>query len=230
MITERFEDEWGNFTSGEKTMFQKCIRILLRRTFIVCEKDEESRKEYYFIARESGTFSRYLSFIGYDIIVDRDNRVIMLQNSISAGESNKMQINRNTLSLTDSIILCCLFTIYADRVKSGSLAQSIIISIADLRMQFEKYEVEERVDKKIILTDSLNKLRKYNLIDIDGRIGEADTKIKIYPSIQFALSSAGFHDFAVKAEERMFTKELMSADIELENNDGEDIDDRSDDE
>ena len=228
MDTDRFEDMWGDFTSGEKTMFQKCIRILLRRTFIVCEKDEESRKEYYFVARESETFSRYLSFIGYDIIVDRDNRVIMLQNSVSAGESSRMQVNRNTLSLTDSIILCCLFTLYADRVKLGSLAQSIIIPITDLRFQFEKYEVVDRVDKKNVLTDSLNKLKKYNLIDIDGKIGETDTKIKIYPSIQFALSSAGFHEFAAQAEERMFTKDLRSADVELENNEGEEITDQDD--
>ena len=228
MNAESFEYLWGNLTSNEKTLFQKCIRILLRRTFIVCEKDEESRKEYYFVARESATFSRYLSFIGYDIIVDRDNRVIMLQNSISAGESNRMQINRNTLSLTDSIILCCLFTIYADRVKSGSLAQSIIIPITDLRFQFEKYEVEDRVDKKNILTDSLNKLKKYNLIDIDGKIGEADTRIKIYPSIQFVLSSTGFHDFAVQAEQRMFTKDLKSAEVELENNEGEEMDEQDD--
>lgn len=227
MSTEGFEDLWGNFTSGEKTMFQKCIRILLKRTFIVCEKDEESRKEYYFIAREADTFNRYLSFIGYDITVDRDNRVIMLRNSISAGESNRMQINRNTLSLTDSIILCCLFTIYADRVRSGSLAQSIIISITDLRFQFEKYEVEDRVDRKSILADSLGKLKKYNLIDISGKVGEADTKIKIYPSIQFALSSAGFHDFASQAEQRMFVKELKSSEIEFENDedDREEADD-----
>jgi hypothetical protein len=228
MGINNFEDMWGNYTSGEKTMFQKCIRILLRRTFIVCEKDEESRKEYYFAARESETFSRYLSFIGYDIIVDRDNRVIMLQNSVSAGESNKMQINRNTLSLTDSIILCCLFTIYADRVKTGSLAQSIIIPVTDLRFQFEKYDVIDRVDKKGILTDSLNKLKKYNLIDVDGKVGEADTRIKIFPSIQFALSSTGFHDFAVRAEERMFTKDLKTADLELENNEGEGIEEQDD--
>ena len=60
---------------------------------------------------------------------------------------------------------------------------------------------------------------------MNGKLGEADTKIKIFPSIQFALDANGFHSFAEQAEKRMFTKDLQSRDIDLENEDGEGFDD-----
>ena len=59
---------------------------------------------------------------------------------------------------------------------------------------------------------------------MDGKLGEADARIKIFPSIQFALSSNEFHSFAQQAVERMFIKDLQNAEVELENEDGEDID------
>ena len=219
-----FENDWEGLTSGEKAMFQKCVRILLKKTFVVYDKDEEGKKEYFFISKRADIFSRYLAPIGYDVVVDRDNKIIMLHNTVSAGESSKMQINRCNLSLADSIVLCVLFTLYADRVRTGSLAESIIVTITDLRFQFEKYQVQDRIDKKGILTESLKKLEKYNLIEMDGRLGEADARIKIFPSIQFALSSNEFHSFAQQAVERMFIKDLQNAEVELENEDGEDID------
>ena len=162
-----FENDWEGLTSGEKAMFQKCVRILLKKTFVVYDKDEEGKKEYFFISKRADIFSRYLAPIGYDVVVDRDNKIIMLHNTVSAGESSKMQINRCNLSLADSIVLCVLFTLYADRVRTGSLAESIIVTITDLRFQFEKYQVQDRIDKKGILADSLNKLEKYNLIEMD---------------------------------------------------------------
>ena len=220
-----FENEWEGLTSGEKTMFQKCVRIMLKKTFIVYDKGEEEKKEYFFISKHSDIFSRYLCPIGYDVLVDRDNKVIMLQNTVSAGESSKMQINRCNLSLADSIVLCVLFTIYSDRVRQGSLAESIIISITDLRFQFEKYKVQDRFEKKGELSETIKKLERYNLIEMNGKLGEADTKIKIFPSIQFALDANEFHLFAEQAEKRMFTKDLQSRDIDLENEDGEEFDD-----
>lgn len=220
-----FESEWDLLTSGEKMMFQKCIRVLLKKTFIVYEKNEEEKKEYFFVSKHSDVFSRYLSPIGYDVLVDRDNKVIMLQNTVSAGESSKMQINRCNLSLADSIVLCILFTIYSDRVRRGSLAESIIISITDLRFQFEKYKVQDRFDKKGDLSESIKKLERYSIIEMNGKLGDADAKIKIFPSIQFALKTEEFHQFAKQAEERMFTKDLQKKDIDLENEDGEDFDD-----
>ena len=39
-----FEEIWNEYTSSEKDMFQKSVRRLLKQTFIVRDRDEDSKK------------------------------------------------------------------------------------------------------------------------------------------------------------------------------------------
>ena len=136
-----FEEIWNEYTSSEKDMFQKSVRRLLKQTFIVRDRDEDSKKAYYFVSKRSEPFSAYLGYIGYDIVIDRENGVIMLQNCRDLGENGKLQINHVTLKKMESVVLCCLWTLYADRVRSGNLSKNIEISVTDLRYEMEKYGI-----------------------------------------------------------------------------------------
>ena len=129
-----FEEIWNEYTSSEKDMFQKSVRRLLKQTFIVRDRDEDSKKAYYFVSKRSEQFSAYLGYIGYDIVIDRENGVIMLQNCRDLGENGKLQINHVTLKKMESVVLCCLWTLYADRVRSGNLSKNIEISVTLLQV------------------------------------------------------------------------------------------------
>lgn len=131
-------------------------------------------------------FSVYFGYIGFDIVIDRENGVVMLRNCADVGENGKLQANRFQLKKAESVVLCCLWTLYADRVRSGSLSKSILISITDLRFELEKYGLKEQIDKTA-MGNILTLLSKFNLIDVNGRIGDADCLIRLYPSLQFAL-------------------------------------------
>ena len=87
------EHIWENLTSLEKDLFQKCCRKLLKQTFVVRDKDEEHKKMYYFMAKKPDIFTYYFSFIGFDIVLDRDNGVIMLRNCADFGAYGKIQAN-----------------------------------------------------------------------------------------------------------------------------------------
>ncbi len=39
------------------------------------------------------------------------------------------------------------WTLYADRVRSGSLSKNIEISVTDLRYEMEKYGIRDQIDK-----------------------------------------------------------------------------------
>ena len=39
-----FEELWNEYTSSEKDMFQESVRRLLKQTFIVRDRDEDSKK------------------------------------------------------------------------------------------------------------------------------------------------------------------------------------------
>lgn len=199
------DTSWNELTSSEKDMFQKSCRKLLKQTFIVRDKDEENRKLYLFTARKPEIFTQYFSYIGFDIVVDRDNGVVMLRNCADFGENGKIQANRLALKKAESMVLCCLWTLYADRLRSGSLAQTIMISMTDLRFALEKYGLKEPLDKTA-MTNILTLFSKYNLIDINGKIGETDCLIRLYASLQFALDDEEFKKFAEATSQRMMTK------------------------
>lgn len=200
------ETMWEDLTSSEKDMFQRSCRRLLKQTFIVREKDEENKKLYYFASKRPEIFTQYFSFIGFDIVLDRENGVIMLRNCADFGENGKIQANRLGLKKAESMVLCCLWTLYADRLRSGSLAQTIIVSMTDLRFVLEKYGMKEPLDKTT-MANILNLLSKYNLIDVNGKIGEADCLIRLYASLQFALDTEEFKKFVEATEKRMLVKE-----------------------
>ena len=200
------ETMWEDLTSSEKDMFQRSCRRLLKQTFIVRDKDEENKKLYYFASKRPEIFTQYFSFIGFDIVLDRENGVIMLRNCADFGENGKIQANRLGLKKAESMVLCCLWTLYADRMRSGSLAQTIIVSMTDLRFALEKYGMKEPLDKTT-MANILNLLSKYNLIDVNGKIGEADCLIRLYASLQFALDTEEFKKFVEATEKRMLVKE-----------------------
>lgn len=200
------ETMWEDLTSSEKDMFQRSCRKLLKQTFIVRDKDEENKKLYYFASKRPEIFTQYFSFIGFDIVLDRENGVIMLRNCADFGENGKIQANRLGLKKAESMVLCSLWTLYVDRLRSGNLAQTIIVSMTDLRFALEKYGMKEPLDKTT-MANILNLLSKYNLIDVNGKIGEADCLIRLYASLQFALDTEEFKKFVEATEKRMLIKE-----------------------
>jgi len=199
------EEYWADYTSFEKEMFQKSCRRLLKTTFIVRDRDEENKKAYYFISKKPEPFSLYFDYIGFDIMIDRENGVIMLRNCADIGENGKIQVNRFRLKKVESIVLCCLWTLYIDRVHSGSLSPSILVSVADLQFELEKYGVKEQIDKST-MTNILTLFSRFSLVDINGKIGDADCLIRLYPSLQFALDLEEFQNFVEATEKRMLEK------------------------
>ena len=208
-----FEEIWNEYTSSEKDMFQKSVRRLLKQTFIVRDRDEDSKKAYYFVSKRSEPFSAYLGYIGYDIVIDRENGVIMLQNCRDLGENGKLQINHVTLKKMESVVLCCLWTLYADRVRSGSLSKNTEISVTDLRF-----------------ASILTLFTKYQLLQVIGKLGEEDCRICLYPSMQFVLEPQEFGKFVENVNRRMQEKWSREDEWETElTKEEEDGDEESDD-
>lgn len=217
----RLDEYWEDFTSSERKLFQKSCRRLLKSTFIVCDKDAENKNVYYFISKRAEVFSLYFSYIGFDIMLDRENKVVMLRNYADVGENGKIQINRVSLKKVESIILCCLWMLYMDRVGSGSLSQTIWITIIDLKFELEKYQMQEAIDKST-MSNALTLFSKFNLIEVHGKVGEEDCRIRLYPSLQFAMDIEEFRRYVEITEKRMLEKSgEVEGDVEDEDADDE---------
>ena len=199
------KEYWDDYTSSEKEQFQRICRKLLKQTFIVRDKDEESKRAYFFVSKRPDPFTRFFSFIGFDIIVDRDNGVVMLYNCRGEMENTKLQTNHLVLKKAESLVLCALWTMYADRIRSGSLERFIMVSIVDLKYELEKYGLRDPIDKTL-MTQILTLFERFNLIDVQGKVGDTECLIKLYPSLQFAMSGKDFADFVNDTAQRMKLK------------------------
>ena len=200
---ESINDYWNSeFTSSDKQFFQKCCRILLKKTFIVRDRDDENRKMFYFVSKNSDFFSQYFSFMGFEVIVQKDSGVIMLSNIVNENISASVAVNRFRFKKIESIVLCCLWTLLSDRLHRGSLDKVIKITLSDLNMELEKYDFKQTFDKGP-LNEILKLFCKFNLIGTSGDIGDEDFTIVLYPSLQFALNESEFVSFVKDAEKRM---------------------------
>ena len=203
MSSESIDEYWNSeFTSSEKQFFQKCARKLLEKTFIVRDKDEENRRMSYFISKNSDFFTRYFSFMGFEILVHKDSGVAMLSNIVNENISSFVAVNRFRFKKIESIVLCCLWTLLSDRLHRGSLDKVIKITLSDLNMELEKYDFKKPFDKGP-LDEILKLFRKFNLIGTSGEIGDEDFTIILYPSLQFSLNENEFVSFVKDAENRM---------------------------
>ena len=203
MSNESVDEYWNSeFTSSEKQLFQKCARKLLEKTFIVRDKDEENRKMFYFISKNSDFFTHYFSFMGFEILVHKDSGVVMLSNIVNENVSSSVAVNRFRFKKIESIVLCCLWTLLSDRLHKGSLDKVIKITLSDLNMELEKYDFKKTFDKGP-LDDILKLFRKFNLIGTSGEIGDEDFTIILYPSLQFSLNENEFVSFVKDAEKKM---------------------------
>jgi len=206
-----FNEYWDEFSQGEKDSFGRICRILLRSTFIVKEKDEASRRAYFTVTRNEEAFSQYFGYMGFDIYVDKDNGVVMLRNR-EAGRS--VSTSRYSMRKSETVILCCLWTVYADRLRSGLLARTVTVKLADIKFELEKFGYRDKYDNRTDLERAFKLFRDYNLIDTDGQVGDEDFTIIIYPSIQFAMNEDAFGEFVKGASERVAVKTGDAVDFE----------------
>lgn len=192
-------EAWDDFTSSDKIMFQNSCRKLLRKTFLVRDKQDD-RKHYFFVANHIDIFLNYFSFMGFEIKYDKDNGVVMLDNCAGAGDKEKLQSNRYRFTKEETIVLCCLWLIYVSRMREGSLNSVIVIGISDLIYELEKYDARDNVNKTS-LDGIFKSLKNYSLIEVDGNIGDVDCKLILYPSLQFALDTDEFERFSKEVVE-----------------------------
>ena len=199
------------YTSSEKETFQRACRRLLKQTFIVRDKNEESKRLYYFVSKNPSPFSEYFQCIGFDIVVDRNNGVIMLRNYVEETENAKIQSNRLQLRKDESIVLCCLWIIYVDNLKGGNLTRPILTSVMDLRFELEKFGIRDEVGKAV-LKRALELFSRYQLIEVNGKVGDAECLIRLYPSLEFAMDMEEFRKFVEVTVDRM--KKISVVEIE----------------
>lgn len=171
---ERMKDE-------EAALFKRCIRKLLDTTFIIEERDE---KLYQHISIESNQYdiSAFLRMIGYDVIVEDKLRVAMLvQNETDLDTVGIKRSNLVKFDQTQVQMLLVLWLLYLEKV---GFSEEIYVTVGDI---IDKLKVYGANLSPAEFKAAFKIFKRFSLISFDDNDSEEDSKVKLYPSLQFCM-------------------------------------------
>lgn len=158
--------------------FRRVCNKLMGVCFIV-KKNEQTKKDYYFIQRHRKTFEEYLGVLNYDLEINEEYGVIQLV--------NRENYNHVHLKLNDSIVLLILRILYDEKKRELSVTD-VVVNIGDIQERYLSLKIRDKQMDKTALNNSLRVLRRYNLIELlDKNLTEEDARILIYDSILMAV-------------------------------------------
>lgn len=165
----------------EATLFKRCIRKLLDTTFIIEERDE---KLYQYISIESNQYdiSAFLRMIGYDVIMEDKLRVAMLvQNETDLDTVGIKRSNLVRFDQTQVHMLLVLWLLYLEKV---GFSEEIYVTVGDI---IDKLKVYGANLSPAEFKAAFKIFKRFSLISFDENDSEEDSKVKLYPSLQFCM-------------------------------------------
>jgi hypothetical protein len=166
----------------QKEKFRTTSHKLLNNCFVI-KKKEDTRNDYIFIVQNKEYFTEYFDLLGYDVEINEMQGVIALKSINGTG--------RLRLKKDESIILLILRLLYIEKKKELSLNEDVVILSDEIHDKFNmlRIELKKKLDKTR-LKEIIRLFKKFNLIDpIDKDVTKHDARIKIYPSIMFAVTN-----------------------------------------
>lgn len=164
----------------QKDKFRLAANKLLNNCFVI-KKKEDTRNDYIFILQNKELFTEYFDLLGYKIDINENHGVVALTNIYGAGKLRLKKI--------DSIILLILRLLYIEKRKELSLTDDAVVLMDEIHEKYNMLKIEAKGNlDKTTLREAIRLFKKYNIVtNIDRDITLSDARLKIYPSVLFAV-------------------------------------------
>jgi hypothetical protein len=164
----------------QKEKFRNAANKLLNSCFII-KKKEDTRNDFIFIIQNKPLFDEYFDLLGYKIEINENQGVVALTNMNGTG--------RLRLKKIESIILLILRLLYIEKRKELSLTEDVVVLTDEIHQKYCMLKIEAKLNlDKTMLRDNIRLFKKYNIVaNIDRDVTMSDARIKIYPSVLFAI-------------------------------------------
>jgi hypothetical protein len=180
----------------QREKFKGAANKLLNHCFIV-KKIEETRNDYFFILQNKAYFEEYFDLLGYGLKINEDSGVIGLASYSGTG--------RLRLKKMESILLLILRLLYIERKNELSLNEEVVVLAEAIHEKYGMLKIDTRpVIDKTSLKEAFRIFKRYNLVaTIDSDITRSEARIKIHPSILFAVSSDNINELHDRISDRL---------------------------
>ena len=180
----------------QQEKFRTAANKLLNACFIV-KKKEETRNDYVFILQHRQLFNDYFSLLGYQVEINEGHGVVALVNVNGTG--------RLRLKKIESVLLLILRLLYLEKRKELSLVDDVIVLTDEIQQKYSMLKIGPKANlDKTTLRDVIRLFRRYNLIaPLDREVTLSDARIKIYPSILFAVPNDNLNSMYDTVNEKL---------------------------
>jgi len=164
----------------QKERFRAAANKLLNNCFII-KKKEDTRNDYIFIHQNKELFVEYFDLLGYKIEINENQGVVALTNINGTG--------RLRLKKIDSIILLILRLLFIEKRKELRLTEDVVVLTDEIQQKYSMLKIEAKANlDKTTLRDTIRLFKRFNMVtNIDRDVTLSDARIKIYPSVLFAV-------------------------------------------
>ncbi len=186
--------ESNSFMSLPTDKFKTAANKLLNECFLV-RKLKETSGEYYFVLENREAFSSFFELLGYELIVNEEYGVITVNNALGTGRIHLKKI--------ESILLLIIRMLYIEKRKQLSQIDDVIIIVDEIYDKYAMLNMSNRLDKTT-MRSALGLFKRYHLItNLDSDMSNADTRIKIQPSILLAITPESLEDIYRTSKEKL---------------------------
>lgn len=207
-----FENELGSMS---KEKFRTTANKLLNHCYLLKKRDD-TRMDYLYVLQNKAVFSSFFDLLGYVLKIDETQGVI--------GLSSNEKSCRLKLKKYHSICLLILRLLYAEARNKLSLSEDVVVTIEQIQEKCSLLQIRQKpILDRTILMETFSFLQKYNIIDkLDSDVTNPDTRIKIYPSVLFAVPPENINTVYESTMDKL--KKYAGGDPEDEENNEDQID------
>lgn len=167
---------------AQKEKFRLAANKLLNHCFLL-KKEPSTRNDYMFVLQHKQKFIEYFDLLGYQLLTNETHGTIGLSNTFATG--------RLRLKKGESILLLIFRLLYIERRKELSQNSDVLVLMEEVHDKYNllKISAKPNIDKTTI-RESMRLFKRYNILfALDSDVTSGDCRVKILPSIMFALSN-----------------------------------------
>lgn len=170
---------WEALAPREREDFTRIVNKLLASTF-VARKNDDDRRDFYFLERHEALFRGYLKLSGWNLNADRSYGVYQVVNDFA--------YNRLRLKLEESIILLIIRLCYEEKRREINLTANIMLRVREIQERYAALGIRKRPIEKKSLRETLALLKRHGVLrPLDGETTDPECRLEIFPTILFAV-------------------------------------------
>ncbi len=177
-----FEELYEELTDKEKNMFSETVNLLLGKTYLVYER-EEDRRYYRFVEKHLELFTRYLEMARWSLHLQKPDAVIQLY--------NMEERNRYNFNLQETIFLVILRLLYDEKRRDLRLTQQVLVTGQEIQEKYMALQIRRRLPSREDTRNILRLFSSFSLLEIKkGHWKDPEAVFQLYPSLLLVLNAA----------------------------------------